>query len=264
MSDRGFENLRVECDPDGIALVTVDRPTALNALNDAAIADLDRCFENLERDPAVRVVILTGAGPKAFVAGADIKELAAQSVLEARDRAARGQRAFDRIEALGKPVLAAINGFALGGGCELALACHLRFAATSAQLGLPEVGLGIIPGYGGTQRLPRLIGQAAALRLILTGERVTAEQALELGLVNAVFAPEQLLDSVRAVARVLLSRGPVALRLALNAVIQGGQLPLRDGLALEADSFGLVSSTADMREGMQAFLEKRPPSFTGR
>lgn len=261
--DYSFEHLLVECQPDGIAVVSVHRPAALNALNDAAIREIDLCFERIARDDSVRVVVLTGSGAKSFVAGADIKELASQDALEARERSGRGQRAFDRIESLGKPVLAAINGFALGGGCELALACHLRFAARTAQLGLPEVSLGIIPGYGGTQRLPRLIGRAAALRLILGGERVSADEAHELGLVDSVVEPEELLDTVKKFARVLLTRSPVALRFALDAVVGGTHLSLRDGLSLEADLFGLISSTSDMREGMKAFLEKRAPKFGG-
>lgn len=257
----GFENLSVAVDADGIGTLTIERPKSLNALNDQTIREIDRCFEQFESDEAVRAVIVTGSGDRAFVAGADITELASQTVVEGRCRSRVGQRAFDRVEQSSKPVLAAINGFALGGGCELALACHLRFASEKAKLGLPEVSLGIIPGYGGTQRLPRIVGQGNALQLILTGDMIAAAEAHRIGLVNGVFAPEELLESVRSVAKTILSRGPMALSFALRAVQRGADTTLAEGLALEADLFGLISSTADMREGMQAFLEKRAPQF---
>lgn len=261
--DYSFENLSVNVESDGLAMVTVERPKVLNALNDATIAEIDRCFQRLGEDDAVRGVILTGAGEKAFVAGADIKELASQSVAEARARSRIGQRAFARIENLGKPVVAAIQGFALGGGCELALACHLRYASETARLGLPEVSLAIIPGYGGTQRLQRIVGRGRALELILTGDFVDAATAHQMGLVNGVQPADQLLDHARKVLTTILSRGPIAVEFALEAVLRGGDTTQEEGLQLEADLFGVISSTADMREGMTAFLEKRKPDFKG-
>jgi enoyl-CoA hydratase/carnithine racemase len=218
----------------------------------------------LKREAATRVVIITGSGDRAFVAGADINELADISPAQAKELAQRGQHVFDLIENLGKPVIAAINGFALGGGCELALACHLRVAADGAKIGQPEVKLGLIAGYGGTQRLPRLIGEGRALELLLTGEPVDAAEAFRLGLVNRVVPREKLLDECRALAKKILAAGPVAVRLTLEAVGRGLALSLDEGLALEADLFGLVAATPDMKEGTRAFLEKRPARFQGR
>ena len=258
-----FENLQVEIDDARIATVTIDRPEVLNALNDRTIVEIDRCFASLAEDPRAAVVIVTGAGEKAFVAGADIKELATQAPEEGRRRARAGQRALSRIEHLGKPVIAAIQGFALGGGCELALACHLRYLSNRARLGLPEVTLGIIPGYGGTQRLQRIVGRTRALQLILTGDMVGAGEAVAYGLANGVTPAEELMPTVRGVAETLVSRGPVALRYALDSVLRGGDVSLPEGLAIEADLFGLVSTTEDMKEGMQAFLEKRTANFRG-
>jgi enoyl-CoA hydratase len=209
-------------------------------------------------------VILTGAGNKAFVAGADIAELATQGPLEGRERARRGQRVLRRIETSPKPVIAAINGFALGGGCELAMACHVRVAADNAKFGQPEVKLGIAPGYGGSQRLPRLVGQGRALELILTAEMIDAKEAYRIGLVNAVVPSADLLRVAREMLRKMLANGPVAVALSIDAVVRGVELPLEDALLLEADQFGLLAATDDMREGMRAFLEKRPPHFTGR
>ncbi len=211
----------------------------------------------------MRAVILTGAGGKAFVAGADIAELAEQTAITARPLALRGQRLMNAIEACPKPVVAAVNGFALGGGCELALACHLRTAADSAQFGLPEVTLGIIPGYGGTQRLPRIVGRGRALEMILTAQRVGAEEALRIGLVNRVFPAAQLLAETEKLVRRVLTMGPVAVRCALDAVNHGSDMPLQDGLNYEATFFGLLAGTGDCREGMRAFLDKRPPKFAG-
>lgn len=259
-----LKNLQVEVGEDRIATVTVNRPDVLNALNDDTIAEIDRCFLALSRDHRVGVVIVTGAGEKAFVAGADIRELASQGPDEARERARAGQHAFDRVERCGKPVIAAVNGYALGGGCELALACHLRFVSSKARLGLPEVSLGIIPGYGGTQRLQRIVGRGRALQMVLAGEPVGAGEAVAHGLANGVVPAEELIATVRKVAETMLSRGPVALRLALEAVLRGGDVPLAEGLSIEADLFGLVSATEDMKEGMQAFLEKRAANFQGR
>ncbi|MBL8732114.1 MAG: enoyl-CoA hydratase/isomerase family protein [Planctomycetes bacterium] len=251
-----LQNVTLEQDGH-LAVVTVNRPSKLNALDDTTIAELDCLFAKLDHDAAVGAVIVTGAGEKAFVAGADIGVLAKQGVLDGKANAQRGQALTLRIENLSKPVLAAINGFALGGGLELALACDVRFAAVTAKLGLPETSLGIIPGYGGTQRLPRLVGTGAALQLILTGDPISAEEALRIGLVNGVFEPAELMNQCKAVARRMVSRGPAALALAKQAVRRGVHLSLADGLNLEADLFGIISSTAEMKEGMSAFLEKR-------
>lgn len=252
----------VLCDREGfLAIVTVNRPQKLNALDAQTIAELDCCLAGLERDDSVGAIVITGAGEKAFVAGADISVLAKQGVLDGSDNARAGQALTSRIENCKKPVLAAINGFALGGGLELALACDCRFASKNAKLGLPEVSLGIIPGYGGTQRLPRLCGTGVALQLILTGDPVTADEALRIGLVNAVFEPQDLLAQVKAIANKMVSRGPQALALAKQAVRRGMHLSMQDGLSLEADLFGAISSTAEMKEGMAAFLEKRKASW---
>lgn len=244
-----------------LAIVAVDRPAKLNALDDQTIAELDQAFAALERDDGVGAIVLTGAGEKAFVAGADIGVLARQGVLDGKDNALRGQALTLRIENGRKPVIAAINGFAFGGGLELALACDLRFAAKTAKMGLPEVSLGILPGYGGTQRLPRLVGAGIALQMILTGDPVTADEALRIGLVNGVCEPPELLPTCKAVAHRIVSRGPQALALAKQAVRRGLHLSMPDGLALEADLFGIASSTAEMKEGMAAFLEKRKASW---
>ena len=252
----------VLCDREGfLAIVTVNRPQKLNALDAQTIAELDCCLAGLERDDSVGAIVITGAGEKAFVAGADISVLAKQGVLDGSDNARTGQALTSRIENCKKPVLAAINGFALGGGLELALACDCRFASKNAKLGLPEVSLGIIPGYGGTQRLPRLCGTGVALQLILTGDPVTADEALRIGLVNAVFEPQDLLAQVKAIANKMVSRGPQALALAKQAVRRGVHMSMQDGLSLEADLFGAISSTAEMKEGMAAFLEKRKASW---
>jgi enoyl-CoA hydratase len=247
-----------------VATVTVDRPDKLNALNDAVMADLGEAFAEAKRDDAVRAVVLTGSGEKAFVAGADIGELAKQTVLGGKEKSLRGQRVLDAIERLGKPVLAAINGYAFGGGLELALACHLRYAAATAKVGLPEVGLAIIPGYGGTQRLPRIVGRGRALELILSGNPIDAATAERWGLVNGVFDGKELLEKVRALAAHLATRGPLALAMALEAVIRGGSVSQEEGLRIECDLFGLVSSSEDMRDGLNAFLEKRKPEYRGR
>jgi len=256
----GYSNVQVSRE-GAVAEVSVCRPDKLNALNDETLVELTQAFGDLRDDAAVHCVILTGGEAKkpAFVAGADIAELAQQDALAAKRRSRLGQGLCDLIEGLGKPVIAAVNGFALGGGLELALACHVRLAAAGARMGLPEVTLGIIPGYGGTQRLPRLIGLGRALELITTGRMVDAEEALRIGLVNAVHAPGELLPAARAMAGKICANGPVAVRLALEAALHGQ--PLAAGLAYETNLFGLVSATADMREGLQAFLEKRPAKF---
>ena len=255
-----MQNVQVERDGH-LAIVTVNRPSKLNALDDLTIGELGCAFAGLEADDGVGAIIVTGAGEKAFVAGADISVLAKQGVLDGRDNARCGQALTLRIERCRKPVIAAVNGFALGGGLELALACDLRFASDNAKVGLPEVSLGIIPGYGGTQRLPRLVGSGVALQLILQGDPVDAEEALRIGLVNAVFPQGDLLDEVKKVAARMVSRGPQALAMAKEAVRRGAHMSLEDGLELEADLFGVISSTDEMKEGMAAFLEKRKPSW---
>ena len=248
---------------DRIATVTVNRPDKLNALNDAVMADLGEAFAAAKADTNVGVVIVTGAGEKAFVAGADIAELAKQTVLGGKDKSIRGQVVLSAIETLGKPVIAAINGYAFGGGLELALACHLRYAAATAKMGLPEVGLGIIPGYGGTQRLPRIVGRGRALEMILSGNAIDAATAERHGLVNGVFEATDLAAKVRGIATNLLTKGPLALSMALESVLRGTSTSQEEGLRIECDLFGLVSSSQDMREGLTAFLEKRKPQYRG-
>ncbi|MCR9243423.1 MAG: enoyl-CoA hydratase-related protein [bacterium] len=251
----------VRVERDGfVAVVTIDRPK-VNALNAAVIAELDATFAALETDDAVGAVVLTGAGEKFFVAGADIGELATQGVVDGKATSLKGQALNNRIAGSAKPIIAAVNGFALGGGLELALACDMRFASSNAQLGLPEVSLGIIPGYGGTQRLPRLVGSGKALELILTGNPVGAEEAHRIGLVNGVTEPGALLEHCKEVARAAVQRGPTAVAFAKQAVLRGAHLPMRDALEVEADLFGIISSTDEMKEGMAAFLEKRKPSW---
>lgn len=249
---------------DRVATITINRPDRLNALDDETIAELGEAIDLVGRRDDIGGVILTGAGAKAFAAGADIAELARQGPLDGRERALRGQRAFTRFERSHKPVIAAINGFALGGGCELAMACHIRIASENARLGQPEVKLGIGPGYGGTQRLPRLVGKGRALQLILTGEMIDAREAHRIGLVNSVVPAPELIPEAERMLRHIMAQGPVAVALCIEAVNRGLDGSLDDGLAIEANNFGLLSSTDDMREGMTAFLEKRAARFTGR
>jgi enoyl-CoA hydratase len=248
---------------DRIATLTVNRPDKLNALNDATIAELGVAIDRAVADDAVGGIILTGAG-RAFVAGADIAELAEQSPIEGRARAMRGQAVFRRFETSPKPTIAAVNGFCLGGGCELAMACHLRLASEQAKFGQPEAKLGIGPGYGGTQRLPRLVGKGRALQLLMTGEMIDAAEAYRIGLVNRVLPAAELLEAATAMLKQMLANGPLALAVCIEAVDRGLEIGLDDGLALEASHFGLLSGTTDMREGMQAFLGKRAAAFTGR
>src|SRR5574340_76333 len=249
---------------NGIARVTINRPEKRNALNGAVIGELDEAFARVEDDTTVRGLILTGAGDKAFVAGADINELAALSPREAREYAERGQRALRRLETMGKPSVAAINGYALGGGLELAMACTVRFAAAGAKLGQPEVKLGTIPGYGGTQRLPRLVGRGRALEMLLDGEAVDAAEALRIGLINAVVPAPDLLPYSAAWLAKVLAHGPAAVALAMQAVGVGLDAALDAGLRFEAEGFGLAAATEDAKEGTRAFLEKRRPSFAGK
>jgi enoyl-CoA hydratase len=253
-------NVRVER-AGAMAVVTIDRPDKLNALNADTLDELENALGLLAADEAVQVLVVTGAGEKAFVAGADIGELARQTPLTGKATARRGQTLFRAIELYPKPVVAAVNGFALGGGCELALACHIRLAAENASFGLPEVGLGIIPGYGGTQRLARLVGRGRAIEMTLTGARITAEEAYRIGLVNRVVPLAGLLDEARKLVEAITRNGPVAVRAALEAIQHGLDMSLDDGMVLEANIFGVVSATQDMREGLQAFMEKRKPVF---
>ncbi len=247
----------------GIAYLTVNRPQKLNALNHKAIQELTACFKEIREASEVQGAILTGAGEKAFVAGADINELAALTPAQARETALRGQALMNLIETLGKPVIAAVNGFALGGGCELAMACTLRIATDNARFGQPEVKLGLIPGYAGTQRLPRLVGKGRALEMILSGDPVSAQEAWRIGLVNQVVGAPELIPAAERAIQKITANSPVTIRYALQAVNRGMEMPAGDGELLEASLFGLCCATADMKEGTRAFLEKRPPKFKG-
>ena len=258
-----FDNLLLERD-GATALVTINRPQVLNALNSPTIDELRRAVLELKHDGSVRSVIVTGAGEKAFVAGADINELAVQRPAEGKEHALRGQHVLDLIENMGKPVIAAINGYALGGGCELALACTLRVAADTARLGQPEVNLGILPGYGGTQRLSRLVGKGVALDLLLSGRQITADEALRIGLVNRVVAAADLMHAARQLASELAEKAPIAVQYIIEAVNRGLEISFDKGQFLEATLFGVIASTDDMREGTAAFLQKRKAGFKGR
>ena len=263
MTAPAYENILVEA-ADGVATITINRPKVLNALNGQTLDELRRAILAVRQDDGVRCVIITGAGEKSFIAGADINELAVQTPTSGREHARTGQHILDLIENLGKPVIAAINGFALGGGCELAMACTIRIAAETARLGQPEINLGIIPGYAGTQRLARLIGRGRALELLLTGDHVTAAEAHRLGLVNRVVAAAELMNEARTLAATLAGKAPVAARYIIDAVNKGLDMGFADAQVFEATLFGLVSSTEDMREGTRAFLEKRKAEFKGK
>jgi enoyl-CoA hydratase len=256
-------NLRLEKHPP-LATLTLDRPAVLNALNAATLAELDAALDDLAADPVVRVILLTGAGDRAFAAGADIRELAPLTVDEGRAFARRGQTIFRKIEKLGKPVIACIQGFALGGGCELAMACTFRLAADSARLGQPEVKLGVCAGYGGTQRLPRLVGRGAALKLLLTGATIDAPEALRIGLIDEVVPAAQLMERAQALALEIANNAPLAIAETLRAVDQGLDLPLDDALDREAACFGHLCGSADKAEGTEAFLAKRRAVWTGK
>ena len=258
-----FENLIVERD-GATAIVTINRPKVLNALNPQTIDELRRVAIELRHDAAVRAVVLTGAGEKAFVAGADINELAVQTPAAGREHALRGQHAFDLIEHMGKPVIAAINGYALGGGCELAMACTIRIAADTAKLGQPEINLGLIPGFAGTQRLARIVGRGRALELLLTGDQISAAEAHRIGLVNRVVPAADVVIEARKLAAALASKAPVAVEYILDAVHSGLEMPFPQAQTFEATLFGLVYSTDDMREGTRAFLDKRKAEFKGK
>lgn len=257
-----FTTLLFEVDSDGVALVTLNRPDQLNALNARLITELGRAFRQARNEETVRGVVVTGAGEKAFAAGADIAEFAEMDALGGHRLSIRGQALMTSIESLPKPVVAAVNGFALGGGCELALACHLRVANQRAQFGLPEVGLGLIPGYGGTQRLPRLVGRGVATELILTGERVAAQRAYEIGLVNRVVESDEV-GTAKALVKTIAARAPVAVAMALSA-LRASEMPIAHGLAQEAALFAHCCATEDFGEGVAAFLSRRPPEFQGR
>jgi enoyl-CoA hydratase len=258
-----FENLSIEREGPA-AILTVNRPKVLNALNAETLDELRRAILELKHDEAIRAVVLTGAGEKSFVAGADINELAVQSPTGGRELALRGQHVLDLIDHMGKPVIAAINGYALGGGCELAMACTIRIAADTARLGQPEINLGIIPGYAGTQRLARIIGKGRALELLLSGDQISAQEAHRLGLVNRVVPAAELMAEARKLAATLASKAPIAIRYILEAVHKGLEMPFAQAQIFEATLFGLVASTEDMHEGTAAFLEKRKPAFKGR
>jgi enoyl-CoA hydratase len=258
-----FLNIKFE-KKNQIAYITIDRPKVLNALNMATMQELQIVFSAVKDHTDVRAVILTGAGEKAFVAGADIGELSEHSPVSAKEYTHRGQAVIDAIEHLGKPVIACINGFALGGGCELALACTMRLASENAKLGQPEVKLGLIPGYGGTQRLPRLVGKGPALQLLLTGEMITAQEAHRIGLVNEVLPAGELIARAEAIAAKIIANAPLAVQYCIEAVNHGYDLTLAEGLFLEATLFGVCCSTEDKNEGTRAFLEKRAPQFKGK
>ena len=258
-----FDNILLE-KKDGIAYITFNRPKVLNALNRRTVEELREALLDARDDSAVRALILTGAGEKSFVAGADIGELAQRTPVDGKDFSLFGQSVFHLLETIGKPSICAINGFALGGGCELALCCTIRIASKTAKLGQPEVKLGIIPGYGGSQRLARLCGKGVAHELCLTGEMITAEAALSIGLVNHIYEPAELLPAAEALAKKMIANAPLAVKYTIEAIERGTEMPLEEGLFLEATLFGLSCATEDMREGTKAFLEKRPPQFRGK
>jgi enoyl-CoA hydratase len=259
-----YSHILFDVSDAGIALITINRPEKLNALSGAVIGELAEAFAQVAGRPEIRAAILTGAGEKAFVAGADISELAALTPYETRTLGLRGQSVFRGLETCGKPSVAAVNGFALGGGLELAMACTVRFASENAKLGQPEVKLGIIPGYGGTQRLPRLVGRGRALELLLSGDPIPAAEAYRIGLVNAVVPQAELLEYSRAWLAKVLANGPLALGLVMDAVDTGLSSGLEEGLRFEAAAFGVSAATDDRREGTRAFLEKRRAVFTGK
>jgi enoyl-CoA hydratase/carnithine racemase len=258
-----FENIRYE-KKGAIAYVTIDRQKVLNALNMATMQELRGVFADAKNDAEVRAVILTGAGEKAFIAGADIGELSKQNPVEAKEYTHRGQAVLDAIENLGKPVIACVNGFALGGGCEVAMACTMRIASENAKLGQPEVKLGLIPGYGGSQRLPRLVGKGIAMQMLLTGDPIGAQEAHRIGLVNEVVAQSDLISRAESIAQKIIANAPLAVQYTMEAVNKGMEMTQAEGLFLEASLFGLVCATEDKSEGTKAFLEKRPAGFKGK
>jgi len=258
-----YENILFEKE-NGIGIVTINRPKVLNALNAGTILELDRLFDEIARDDSIHAVIVTGSGEKAFVAGADIAEMASMSAIEGRNWGKLAQAVFNKLENLPQPVIAAVNGFALGGGCELAMACDIRIASEKAKFGQPEVSLGVIPGFAGTQRLPRLVGKGRAKELLFSGGMIDAAEAHRIGLANKVVTPEELIAAARDMAGIIMSRGPVAVRLCKAAVNEGLDMDLESGMAYEAEVFGLCFATADQKEGMSAFLGKRKANFVGK
>ncbi|SFM12519.1 short-chain-enoyl-CoA hydratase [Pelosinus propionicus] len=259
-----YTNLLVEIDSDGIGTVTINRPKALNALNAATVHELDQMFDQLAANDAVKVVIVTGSGEKSFVAGADILEMRDKTAVEGRQWGQLAQGVFNKIENFSKPVIAAVNGYALGGGCELAMACDIRIASEKAKFGQPEVSLGIPPGFGGTQRLPRLVGKGRAKELLFTGDMIDAAEAYRIGLANQVAAPDELIGKAKAMAQKIIARAPIAVQVCKTAVNRGLDVDLTSGIAYEAEVFGLCFATQDQKEGMTAFIEKRKANFTGK
>lgn len=258
-----YKNIDVKKE-EGIATITISRPKALNALNTETLEELENVLEVLQNDDGVKVIVITGAGEKAFVAGADISEMKDMSVFEAKKFAELGQKVFRKIELMKKPVIAAVNGYALGGGCELALACDIRIASRNAKFGQPEVGLGIIPGFGGTQRLPRIVGVSKAKELIYTGDMIDAEEALRIGLISKVVEQDKLLEEAYGIAKKIMSKGLVAVSLAKEAINKSLEVDIDSGMEYEANAFAMCFGTQDQKEGMAAFLEKRAPKFEGR
>jgi len=258
-----FKNLVLNIE-NQIAILTINRPSKLNALNAETITELFQAFKKLRQDESVSVIVLTGSGEKAFVAGADIAEISYHDEISGRIFSTRGQKVFRYIEKMEKPVIAAVNGFALGGGCELMMSCHLRIASENAKFGQPEINLGLIPGYGGTQRLPRLVGQTRAIYLLLSGDMIDAKTALEYGLINEIVPEDKLQARAKEIAKMLLSKAPIALKYILHAVTDGIDKNIDTSLNLEGELFGNICATEDMKEGVKAFLEKREPSFKGK
>ena len=259
-----YVNLLLEVESDGIAIVKINRPKALNALNEATVYEIGAMFDQLAMDNAVKVIIVTGSGDKSFIAGADITEMKTKTAIEGRRWGQLAQGVFSKIENIPKPVIAAINGYALGGGCELAMACDIRIASEKAKFGQPEVSLGIPPGFGGTQRLPRLVGKGRAKELLFTGDMIDAAEAYRIGLVNQVVAPQELINAAKTMARKILSRAPIAVQVCKSAVNEGLNVDLDSGIAYEAEVFGLCFATEDQKEGMTAFMEKRKANFIGK
>jgi enoyl-CoA hydratase len=258
-----FQNLLFEKE-EGIGVVTINRPKALNALNEATVRELDKIIDVLAEDSSVKVVVITGSGEKSFVAGADIVEMKDKTALEGREWGILAQAVFNKLENLPKPVLAAVNGFALGGGNELAMACDIRIASENAKFGQPEVSLGVTPGFGGTQRLPRLVGKGLAKEMLFTGDMIDAAEAYRTGLANKVVPADKLMTETKALAKKIMSRGPVAVKMCKSAVNEGMDMDLQSGVAYEAEVWGLCFATADQKEGMKAFVEKRKATFIGK
>lgn len=258
-----YQNIILE-KKEGVATITVNRPNVLNALNDATMRELDQAFRDADADDAIGAVILTGAGDRSFVSGADISELTLKTPVAGRESIVFGQSVLNYIESMRKPVIAAINGFCLGGGMEMAMACHIRLASTKAKLGQPEVKLGLMPGFGGSQRLPRLVGKGRAMEIILVGDMISAEEGVAMGCINHVYEPQELLSAARKMAQTIISRGPLAVRYCIETINRGLNMPLQEGISYEATMMGVLLASDDKTEGTRAFLEKRQPKFTGK